>query len=668
MRLPARERARRWSWCPAPGSTRLRAIVRRDLDFSDRFEMISAGDAPPTAPAERRRRRPVNYGIYKNLGRAVRASSWSRRRAASRARLHDVTPVKVRQRADGRRCRHATDPAFRMDAAPAVATRSSAGRPARRAWPPRRFLFVSDGRVYRIDSDGARSLPLYAGGPDRALAGLVAGRRSASRTPGSRAGAGRWCCSRSRAARAQDAPGAGAALNITPAFSPDGRHARLRAARTRAAPIFTRANVGGTLLRATLDRGTLSLTTCHQPFRQTADASRSSPRARGRRRSTSWPRTAPIRSCWRRSTTAPPAARTRPSGRRTGPTSSSTARSRGSPQLFLVDVAGRRVRQLTVVRPQRGSDLGSRRTARRLRLRPQRTAADLDHRHRNRPGAAAPDPGRRAASRVVPAPGRYHGHLATHELGVMMRASSLIAPRPPPRSPPPAAARSRPRSRRPSPRPAPAAPPPAPAPVDSSAERERLRARGGGRARPPSAPGRSTADLATMINFEYDKADIRSADQGTLDRKARHPRGQPERARSGSAATPTSAAPTSTTSPWATGARRRPSATSRARASTPAGSRSCPTARSGRCNPGTDEAAYAQNRRDEFEVTAGGDNLVAPAVRPRSRALAGALAPLLLAGGARGVRHQGRCADGAGRGRAAQGRDGPPATRPAPRS
>ena len=29
-------------------------------------------------------------------------------------------------------------------------------------------------------------------------------------------------------------------------------------------------------------------------------------------------------------------------------------------------------------------------------------------------------------------------------------------------------------------------------------------------------------------------------------------------------------------------------------------------------NPGTDEAAYAQNRRDEFEVTAGGDNLVAP--------------------------------------------------------
>jgi peptidoglycan-associated lipoprotein len=29
-------------------------------------------------------------------------------------------------------------------------------------------------------------------------------------------------------------------------------------------------------------------------------------------------------------------------------------------------------------------------------------------------------------------------------------------------------------------------------------------------------------------------------------------------------------------------------------------------------NPGNDETAYAQNRRDEFEVTAGGDSLVAP--------------------------------------------------------
>jgi outer membrane protein OmpA-like peptidoglycan-associated protein len=27
---------------------------------------------------------------------------------------------------------------------------------------------------------------------------------------------------------------------------------------------------------------------------------------------------------------------------------------------------------------------------------------------------------------------------------------------------------------------------------------------------------------------------------------------------------------------------------------------------------GTDEASYQQNRRDEFEITAGGDNIVIP--------------------------------------------------------
>ena len=29
-------------------------------------------------------------------------------------------------------------------------------------------------------------------------------------------------------------------------------------------------------------------------------------------------------------------------------------------------------------------------------------------------------------------------------------------------------------------------------------------------------------------------------------------------------------------------------------------------------NPGHDEGAYAENRRDDFEITAGGDNLVQP--------------------------------------------------------
>ena len=115
-----------------------------------------------------------------------------------------------------------------------------------------------------------------------------------------------------------------------------------------------------------------------------------------------------------------------------------------------------------------------------------------------------------------------------------------------------------------------------------------------------------------MINFEFDKADIRSADQGTLDRKAAILAANPNVRHPDQRATPTSAAPTSTTSPWATGARPRPSATSRARAWTAARIEVVSYGEERPLNPGADEAAYAQNRRDEFEVTAGGENLVAP--------------------------------------------------------
>ena len=82
-------------------------------------------------------------------------------------------------------------------------TRWAAGTPGAAA---SRFLFVSGGRVYRIDSDGARDHAADAGWGDGALTGLVAGRRSASRTPGWRMVAEPSCCSRSRAARARTPP------------------------------------------------------------------------------------------------------------------------------------------------------------------------------------------------------------------------------------------------------------------------------------------------------------------------------------------------------------------------------------------------------------------------------------------------------------------------------
>src|SRR5689334_10573522 len=54
---------------PGAGLDSARAIVRRDLDYSDRFEMIVLADAPAaTAGRGGSESGGVNYGIYKALG------------------------------------------------------------------------------------------------------------------------------------------------------------------------------------------------------------------------------------------------------------------------------------------------------------------------------------------------------------------------------------------------------------------------------------------------------------------------------------------------------------------------------------------------------------------------------------------------------------------------
>ena len=95
-----------------------------------------------------------------------------------------------------------------------------------------------------------------AGGPDRALADVVARRASASRTPDSRADAAGSMVQPLSGRRAQVAPGAQSGLNITPAFAPDGRTLAFAHSDETGTDIYHR-ELRRSLLRATLDRGTL---------------------------------------------------------------------------------------------------------------------------------------------------------------------------------------------------------------------------------------------------------------------------------------------------------------------------------------------------------------------------------------------------------------------------
>ena len=162
----------------------------------------------------------------------------------------------------------------------------------------------------------------------------------------------------------------------------------------------------------------------------------------------------------------------------------------------------------------------------------------------------------------------------------------------------------------PAPEPAPAPAPPPPAPVDNSAEEERM-AKEKAAADSLERLSALTAEVGTMINFEFDRADIRQADQGTLDRKAAIlAANSAVRVRISGHADDRG----SDEYNLALGNRRAAAAKRYLENKGIEASRMevVSFGEERPLNPGSDETAYAQNRRDEFEMTAGGDNLVAP--------------------------------------------------------
>ena len=163
----------------------------------------------------------------------------------------------------------------------------------------------------------------------------------------------------------------------------------------------------------------------------------------------------------------------------------------------------------------------------------------------------------------------------------------------------------------PAPQPAPApAPAPTPAPPDDSAERARLESER--MAREASERARAVAaDLSAVINFDYDQFAVRSADEANLNRKSAILQANPN-----VRVTIAGHADERGSDEYnlALGNRRAASAKRYLENKGVDGSRLDVVSYGEErpLNPGSDEAAWAQNRRDEFQVTAGGSNLVAP--------------------------------------------------------
>lgn len=207
---------------PAPGLDSIQAIVARDLDFSDRFELIALTQ-PTGSDGTARPAAGINYPFYRTLGAALALELVPASGGTVTARLYDLAAERLQKEVT-----LPVDPSGAGEARMAVHRLSDEiVRQVTGQWgvASTRFLFLNDGdkRIWRIDSDGAGLTPV-------SLAGVLAASPA-------------WSPDGTRLAYMQFAPdgskpiviqtiGTGTRTvlpttagfqNITPTFSPDAR-------------------------------------------------------------------------------------------------------------------------------------------------------------------------------------------------------------------------------------------------------------------------------------------------------------------------------------------------------------------------------------------------------------------------------------------------------------
>jgi len=201
---------------PGAGLDSVRTILKRDLDFSDRFTTIIQPEAESVAagPAA-----PLNYGLYKNFGAAF-ALELVQSAGQTTLRLHDVNAGKVINTMDTRFA-DASDPALRMQVhrASDEVVRWVTGTPGVAAT---RIAYVAGGRIMLMDFDGAAITALTPAG-QTALS--PAWSPTSDRIAYTRLGEGKGpvLIQPLSGGAPQIVPGSESALNITPMFSPDGQ-------------------------------------------------------------------------------------------------------------------------------------------------------------------------------------------------------------------------------------------------------------------------------------------------------------------------------------------------------------------------------------------------------------------------------------------------------------
>ncbi len=204
---------------PGRGLDSLRAIVARDLDYSDRFDVIALTPQDSGAFATNAGGRTVNYALFRTIG-AEYAVEVVPDGPGATVRLHDIVQGILR-REQRFTLPPGFDVAFRLSAHQVAdeLVRWITGTPG---YAASQLLFLVDRRLQRVDSDGAGVVQLSAPGED-VLSPVWS--PDGSRFAFTHFGAGTGSLVLQAVATGQrvTVTGTTSGLNITPAFSPDGR-------------------------------------------------------------------------------------------------------------------------------------------------------------------------------------------------------------------------------------------------------------------------------------------------------------------------------------------------------------------------------------------------------------------------------------------------------------
>jgi TolB protein len=237
----------------------IRAILQRDLDFSDRVEIIG-GDGRTIADIARQQGSAINYGLWRQLGALALVQATATANGV-RVAVHDVAASSVLNTRDFSLSGSPLSDEWRL-ALHGVSDEIVHWITGTRGIAQTRIAFVRGGRVHIIDSDGHGDESVTRDGMAMSPAWHPSGRYVAYSAFGSR---GTQIVVRDLQNGSARVASSRTGLNITPEYSPDGSQLVWAFGEESGTDLVVAPASGGEHRRVTIGRGSDNVSPSFSP-------------------------------------------------------------------------------------------------------------------------------------------------------------------------------------------------------------------------------------------------------------------------------------------------------------------------------------------------------------------------------------------------------------------